>query len=342
MRVAVVSPYSLAVPGGVQQQAGRLAELLTTGGDEAELIAPVDFVSIPANRSRAPVSLAPGETLRTRRRLKAFDVVHVHEPFIPLIGWAALASGRPVVATFHADPSRRVRRLYRATAPLGSWVLRRAVLTAVSPVAASALPPSWGTVRIVPNAIDVGSFAIDVPRRAKRVAFLGRDDPRKGLEVVLSAWPDVRASHPDAELVVMGADRHGTPGVRFLGRVDEEEKRRQLAGSAVFVAPNLGGESFGLIVAEAMAAGCAVVASDLEAFRAVLGGDGRLVPVGDARALADGVVSLLDDPAGAAALGAAARDAVRRFDWPAVTAAYRAAYATAMTGGSSKIEPQKE
>ncbi len=149
--------------------------------------------------------------------------------------------------------------------------------------------------------------------------------------MLLEAWPLIRAEIPEAELVVMGRGRpRSVPGVEFLGRVDEEKKRRTLASAAVMVAPNLGGESFGITVAEAMAAGCAVVASDLAAFAAVLDGNGILVPTGDARYLARQVAGLLSDPDRIRSLGRRARESAARFDWPRVLDRYRAAYESAV------------
>jgi phosphatidylinositol alpha-mannosyltransferase len=344
MRIGVVCPYDLGEYGGVQQLTKQLVDRLGQSGDEAILVGPGRTVKMPANRSRVPLSIDPRAFATTRRRLADVEVVHVHEPFIPVVGWAGLWKHKPVVATFHADPARWTRLLYRlGTLPGRAW-LGDAVLTAVSEVAASALPERWGSVEIVPNAIDVPSYRLPVPRDPNRVIFLGRDDPRKGLEVLLAAWPEIRAAHPEAELVVLGVTRPGSPipGVRFLGRVDEEEKRRSLASSTVHVAPNLGGESFGLVVAEGMAAGCAVVASDIPAFRAVLGAAGRLVPPGEVAALAGAIALLLGDPATATALGEAAAASVRRFDWPKVTESYRRAYESALERHGSRIGRPKE
>lgn len=341
MKVAVVCPYDLSVSGGVQQLTRELTERLLAVGEDASLVGPGgdergavgDSVSIRANRSQVPVALDPRAYFATRRLLAAADVVHVHEPLIPLVGWAALRAGPPVVATFHADPARWTRRLYRLGALPATGLLGAARLTAVSEVAASAIPASWGPLEVIPNAIDAASYRLDVPRQPTRVAFLGRDDPRKGLDVALAAWPSVLAENPHAEFLAMGPDRTiEDPSVSVLGRVDEDEKREILASASVFVAPNLGGESFGIVVAEAMAAGCAVVASDLPAFRSVVGDAGILVPPGDVRALAAAVIDLLADPTRASTLGTAARKAATRFDWKAVVGAYRRVYESALEG----------
>lgn len=345
MRVALVCPYDLGAPGGVQHVVVELAARLAAGGDEAVVVAvgerretdppgagPV-LVGGPtvvrANGSRVPLTLDPRAPSRVRAALRRADVVHVHEPFVPLVGWAGLRSGRPTVATFHADPAGWTRALYRAAAPCGRRVLAGAVLTAVSPVAAGALP--WGGVTEIPNGLDTAAYRLPGRRDPGQVVFLGRDEPRKGLDDLVAAWPAVREGRPGARLVVLGAERtDGPPGVTFRGRVDEETKREVLAGSAVFVAPHRGGESFGIVLAEAMAAGCAVVASDLPAFRHVLAGAGRLVPPGDPAALASAVAGLLDDPAAGARLGDAGRRRAADFDWQVVVAGYRAAYRRAI------------
>ncbi|HSJ35542.1 MAG TPA: glycosyltransferase family 4 protein [Acidimicrobiia bacterium] len=340
MRVAIVCPYDLDIPGGVQQQCLELARRLAQGGDEAVVVGPGAHpgtvaagrsIALPANRSRVPLTLDPRAGRLVRSASESADVVHVHEPLIPLVGWAALSRRRPVVLTFHADPAPWTRRLYR----LGGGPLRRLFagrpLTAVSQVAASALPAAWGEPELIPNGIDVASYRIDTERRPQQVAFLGRDEPRKGLDVLLGAWPLVQARFPHAELVVIGAERATSlPGVSFRGRVDDDEKRRLLASSGVFAAPNSSGESFGIVVAEAMAAGCAIVASDLPAFRPVLDGCGDMVPPGDPHALAEAMIRLLDDPDSSRAAGEGARAAAGRFDWAVVAGRYRAAYESAL------------
>jgi phosphatidyl-myo-inositol alpha-mannosyltransferase len=352
VRIGLVCPYDLSKPGGVQQIVLELARQLQDRGDEVVVVSPgepsvdpgVPFesvgasLSISANRSRVPMAVSPKAWRRTLRAIRTVEVVNIHEPFIPVVGWAALSRrGVPTVATFHADPPSWVRTLYRGLSAAGRFGLGSGVVTATSTVSAHAVPARWGVPRIVPNAIAVASYDLPVERKPNQVAFLGRDDPRKGLSVLLDAWPAIRQAHPDAELEVLGANRPKTvPGVSFHGRADEGTKRAVLASSRIYVAPNLGGESFGIVVAEGMAAGCAVVASDIEAFRQVLAGDGILVPPGDSRALAGAVSKLLDDQEKAGRLGRQAREAVSRYDWSVVTDAYRKAYedALALRGGS--------
>ncbi len=348
LRVGLVSPYDMSVPGGVQQITLELAEELLRLGDEVVLLGAGNKASlggpgldevtvltgrplrVRANDSLVPLTVTPSWR-RVRRALADVDVVHVHEPLVPTLGWLALSADKPTVATFHADPPKWARRLYEK-APYVGRRMRRALLTAVSETAAEAIPAEWGSVRIIPNGIDTASYSLPVGRVDRRVCFLGRDEPRKGLEVLLRAWPQITERIPQAELKVIGANRPDSlDGVEYLGRVSRGEKKRLLASSLVYAAPNTGGESFGIVIAEAMASGCAVVCSDLPAFRAVLGDAGRLVPIGDPDMLADAVCSLLSRPQEARALGGAARARASIFDWSVVGAAYREVYREAVS-----------
>lgn len=347
MKVGLVCPYDMGSPGGVQQLVSELAGHLRAVGDEVVIVGAggTGFSGEPGqedgtvtvgrptrvrgNKSTVPLTIQPGSWRRVRHALADVDVVNVHEPLIPLVGWAALTVDRPLVASFHADAPGWARVVYRWAPLVG--VFGRATLTAASPTAANAIPARWGSVDVIPNAIDVDSFDIPVDRVPGRVAFLGRDEPRKGLNVLLQAWPEIQRSRPNAELVVMGADRGvPPPGVTYLGPVSAEEKRRVLASSAIYVAPNTGGESFGIVVAEGMAAGCAVVASDLDSFRPVLGDAGHFFPAGDSHALATVVSELLGDRPKAERLGDAARTRARLFDWSEVVGLYRQAYSEAL------------
>ena len=342
MRIAVVSPYALDVPGGVQHQVTGLVEQLRRLGEDAYAAGPgaagrgdaVDlggWVKVRANRSKAPLALSPRVFARTEEALDGADVVHIHEPFTPLAGWAALRAarraGRPVAVTFHADPPVSVQALYR----WGRGPLRRALegaaASAVSPTARRAVEPLGVDLEVIPNAVDVASFQVPVERNPRQAAFVGRPDPRKGLDLLLAAWPEVRARAPGASLAVMGGGpAQKAPGVRFLGRVGEPEKRAVLAGSGVFCAPNRGGESFGITVAEGMAAGCAVVASDLKAFADVLDGSGLLFRTGDRAGLADALVRALTDSGLQRRLAEAGSARVRRFDWAETAGRYLSLY----------------
>ncbi|MEE8332104.1 MAG: glycosyltransferase family 4 protein [Acidimicrobiia bacterium] len=342
MKIAVVSPYGLDHPGGVQDQVIRLRDWLNASDDEAWIIAPGSgdgwrsagrVVELPVNRSMAPIALSPKAVRQALDAVAGADVVHIHEPLMPAISLGlALRCRQPLVGTFHADPSKLVRRTYRfGRGPIRRVVSRFQVVTAVSEVARSAVAP-FAEARVIPNGIDVASFEIDEPRRQRRVVFVGRDEPRKGLSTLLEAWPNVMAAYSDAELLVVSNTRRTPPdGVRLLGRVEESEKRRLLASATVLCAPNTGGESFGLVVAEGMAAGCAVVASGLPAFAAVLGEAGVYAKPEDPVGLAEQIVSLLGEPDRAAALGAAARVRVGAFDQSTVGAAYVEAYGDAIS-----------
>ena len=336
MKVAVVCPYDLGHPGGVQQLTIELVDRLERAGHEAWLVGPGSNPrahtvggtrGVRANASVAPIAIGAGVRRRVTAAIAGADVVHIHEPLMPRVATAALGSDHAKVATFHADPPGWARRLYRAAERPLRRRMQACEITAVSPVAASAIPAAWGPVQIIPNAIDVGAYT-GARRIPGRVTFLGRDEPRKGLDVLLAAWPIVCAAMPDSELVVIGAERRSDApaGVRYVGRVDDEEKRSLLASASIHVSPNTGGESFGIVLAEAMAAGAAVVSSNLPAFVAVTGGSGVHVPPGDHRALAAALVSLLGDTDRLRTLGEAARARAMAFDWSVVLSHYVEAY----------------
>lgn len=337
MKVGLICPYDLSVPGGVQNQVLELARLLRANGDEPLLIGPGasegvnlgESFSVRANRSTVPLRLDPKVAKKITAAVADVEVVHLHEPFIPTVGWGAIGLELPLVATFHAAKPGWAKWLYRGV-PDRLW--RRRVLTAVSGVAAD-LP--WPAVRIIPIGIDTSFFRRGAQRHRQRVAFVGRDDKRKGLDVLLAAWEEVRAAVPLAELIVIGSAREDRNNVRFVGRVDDDRKSNWLQTSAVLVAPNLGGESFGVVVAEGMAAGCAIVASDLPAFREVTAGTARLTPIGEPRPLAAALFELLTNTAQADSMGKRARERVKAFDWNSVFPLYRSAYQDAIAAFNS-------
>ena len=334
MRVAVVSPYDLGRPGGVQNQVLELVKHIRLAGHDAWVVGPgapsaegVDIgstVVIPANGSRVPICLSPWAIRRARDAVAEAEVVHLHEPLMPIVGPALLAHDTPMVATAHADAPAWVRRLYRLT-PRRWWKDR--VITAVSNAAAAALPVS---PRIIPNGLDVTAYRLALEKTRYRVAFLGRSDPRKGLPLLLAAWAQIHQAFPRSELVVLGATGVDGNGITFKGRVYEETKRQELAGSSIYLAPNLGGESFGITVIEAMAAGCAVVASDLPAFREVAGQAASYFERGSPAALAAAVMRLMSDPDEQDRLRAAAEAQVGRYDWSVVMPPYLEAYEAAI------------
>ncbi|AWH95593.1 glycosyltransferase family 4 protein [Dietzia psychralcaliphila] len=350
MRIGMICPYSFDAPGGVQAHVVDLTEELRRRGHTVRVLAPGrpgsapvsgmtltgPGVPIPYNGSVARLSFGPAAWRATRHwlRREPLDVLHIHEPNAPGVGMFALAmSSGPITATFHTSTSSSMilGAADGALAPLLEKIRGR--------IAVSTLARRWqmealgsGAVEI-PNGVDVAAFR-DVDATAERsdsptVAFLGRyDEPRKGMDVLVAALPDVLRTVPDLRLRIMGdGDERALrarmpPGldVEFLGRVDDRRKAAVLAAADVYCAPNTGGESFGIVLVEAMAAGAAVVASDLDAFRRVLddGACGELSAVGDPGALAAALVRVLGDDAYRAGLCERASEAVREFDWPVV------------------------
>lgn len=345
MRIGLVSPYDLGRPGGVQKQVLELCRLLDQREIEVTLVGPgagphggVDVGRVwpvRANGSVVPIAVGFGITRRLRTALSGVDVVHLHEPLMPAVGLAALWLDHPFVATFHARPPDWMLKGRRFIPK--SW-FRRAVLTAVSTEAAH-LASALGEVEIVPPGIHCADYQMSEPRKAKRIVFLGRNEPRKGLPVLLKAWPQVRARHPAAELVVIGSSGEDDEphGVKYAGRVSEEEKRRLLASAAVMAAPNLGGESFGVVVLEAMASGCAIVASDIPAFRNLSAGSAVLFAAGNDQALAVAVSDLLDDRTETERRSAAGRARAIDFDWSRVLPAYQKCYELAASGAGRGV-----
>lgn len=338
MKVGLVSPYDLGRPGGVQQQVIELSSLLKKQDIEVTLVGPgaaafggIDVGRVwpvRANGSVVPLAVGIGITAKVRELLSDVDVVHVHEPLMPAVGLAALRAGLPSVATFHARPPNWAMR----SQPLipRSW-FRSALLTAVSEEAAR-IASQLGTVEIIPPGLHCDEYRLDVPRRMHRVVFLGRNEPRKGLTVLLEAWAEVRLRHSQAELVVVGSSGEDRveSGIEYAGRVSEDEKRRILSSAAVMSAPNLGGESFGIVLVEAMAAGCAVVASDIPAFRSVTAGAAVLVPPGDSKELGAALSNLLENPTEVQRRSMASRARAAAFDWSQILPAYMTCYERAV------------
>jgi phosphatidylinositol alpha-mannosyltransferase len=372
VRIGIVSPYSFDVPGGVQNHVLDLAEALIGLGHSVSVLAPADddaqlppyvvpagrAIQIPYNGSVARIAFGPISTARVRRWLARgeFDVLHVHEPLtLSLSMLAVLSSDGPVVATFHtAMPRSRLLDTFES-------FLRITLERITSRIAVSALARKvqvehldGGAVEI-PNGVGVARFASAQPLpgwpgEGGAIGFLGRfTEPRKGFPVLRDAFVALAGERPGLRLLVAGPGdaedlMEGVPAalrerVVFLGKVSEEDKARMLRSVDVYVAPNTGGESFGMILTEAMAAGATVVASDIDAFRRVLDGGkaGRLVPVGDAEALARAIGALLDDPEGRAALSACAREAVARYDWPVVARQVLEVYATAIEATDGRV-----
>lgn len=320
MRIGVVCPYSINVPGGVQEQALGLARALRGKGHLARVLAPSDGPppdgwvtplgnSIPTavNGSVAPIAPDPSAQLRFIRAVRdeGFDVLHLHEPLVPgATQTACLLKPTPLVGTFHAAGAGAT---YRYLGPALRWCVGRLDARAVVSAEAEALATEklGGTYEHLFNGIEVDRFAdvVPWPTTGPTVLFLGRHEPRKGLDVLLAALPAL----PGDVTVWIGSDgpeterlrvRHaGDPRIVWLGRLSDEEKRRRMRAADVFCASSLRGESFGVVLLEAMAAGAAIVASDLSGYRLVARPDceGLLVPPGDPVALGAAVSRVLAD-----------------------------------------------
>ncbi len=365
MRIGIVCPYSFDVPGGVQFHVRDLAEYLIRTGHDVAVLAPADddtelppylqscgrAVPVRYNGSVARLNFGPTSSARVSRWLEdgAFDVVHLHEPVTPSISLLALWSATaPVVATFHTS-NLRSRAMHAANPLLRPSIEKIRARIAVSEDARRTVRSHLGgDAYIIPNGVDVGRFAeapadprwVGVPDRPT-MAFLGRiDEPRKGLSVLLGAMPAILDHLPGARLLVAGPGdvkdaSEGVPdrvlaATEFLGGVSDEDKAALLSSVDLYVAPHIGGESFGIVLVEAMAAGAPVLASDLTAFANVLdhGAAGELYPTGDSRALADRAVRLLGDRARREALRTSGDARARIFDWSVVADRIVAVYET--------------
>ncbi|WP_197321215.1 glycosyltransferase family 4 protein [Saccharomonospora sp. NB11] len=372
MRIGIVCPYSFDVPGGVQGHVVDLAKALRSLGHTVSVLAPgddgaqlPDFVQpagrslgIPYNGSVARLQFGPVSYARVRRWLREhdFDVLHLHEPTAPSLSLLALmvAEG-PIVATFHTSTPRS--RTLAAFEP----VLRPLLEKVTARIAVSALARRvqvehlGGDAVEIPNGVDTGFFSgaapLDgYPREGGTIGFVGRyTEPRKGMGVLLDALRILAPELPSLRLLVVGRGEvetlHRDAGpelasrLDLLGQVDDETKARALRSVDVYCAPNTGGESFGMILTEAMAAGAPVVASALDSFRRVLddGRAGVLVPTGDAEALAEALRGLLADPVRRAALSDAATEHVARYDWGTVVRQVVRVYETAIAADPRKV-----
>jgi phosphatidylinositol alpha-mannosyltransferase len=343
MRVGIVCPYTWDVPGGVQAHVRDLSETLIGLGHEVSVLTPVDdpdgelpsyvvpagrAVPVPYNGSVARLAFGPVSLTRTRRWLRKgrFDVLHLHEPTVPSLSMLACFAARgPMVATFHTATARsRALQVFGTTLQPGLEKITGRI--AVSPAARRVVVEHLGhDAVLVPNGVSVAAFAgarplPDLPA-GPTVLFLGRiDEPRKGLQVLLEALPGLDRQVPDVQVLVAGPGDLDEPvpgNVHLLGLISEADKPRVYASADVYCAPNTHGESFGIVLIEAMATGTPVVASDLEAFRRVLddGEAGVLVPVGDAQALGDALADLLHDAERRRLLSAAGSRVVQAYDW---------------------------
>ncbi|HEV3353047.1 MAG TPA: glycosyltransferase family 4 protein [Acidimicrobiales bacterium] len=351
MRVGLVCPYSLTLPGGVQGQVLGLARSLRAMGHEARVLGPCDgpppdvavtplgdCVPLAANGSVAPIAPDASCALRTIRALRdeEFDVLHLHEPLVPgPTMTAVIAAATPKVGTFHAAG---VSAPYRWLFPITRWMAGRlSTRCAVSEDARTmARRALGGEYELLHNGIEIERFskATPWPTTGPTIFFVGRHEPRKGLAVLLEALGRLPA---DVTLWVGGdgpeteslQEQWGHDGrIQWLGRLNDDQVARRLRGADLFCAPSLHGESFGVVLLEAMAAQTPIVASDLPGYRNVAraGHDGLLVPPGDAKALADALIDVLEHPTMAESLVASGECRAAQFSMDLLAERYLELY----------------
>ena len=370
MKIGIVVPFSWSYWGGVVEHSENQAAALRARGHEVKIVMGHDppglqtrllhprsgrhgdlppgiipvgrSVVVPANGSLPNIVLSPRSIRRVREvmRDERFDIVHLHEPFTPTICVATLAVAEcPSVATFHAAGDLGWMRLAK---PVWGFLMERLdTRIAVSRIAAASAE-RWlgGGFEIVPNGVVMPARA-DAEHREHHVVFIGRHDTRKGLPVLLRAWPEIRR-RTGARLRLIGTDplqyrllharmQFDEDGIDVLGIVPNEERDAELSSAKLFVSPALGGESFGMVLVEAFATATPVVVSDIPGFADVAGTDAAtLVPPGDERALADAVCSLLEDESLRVAMGNAGRALAAQYSWDGIAARLEAIYERAV------------
>ncbi len=378
MRIGIVCPYTWEVPGGVAAHVRDLAEALRDIGHHVSVIAPAAddaplpgyvtsagrAVPVPYNGSVARLAFGFLSANRVRRWIREgrFDVLHVHEPQVPSVGLLACWVARgPIVATFHSSVGRS--RALSVAAPILQTALEKiSGRIVVSDAARKTLVEHiGGDAVLIPNGVMVDRYADGGPlpgwepeERGEVIGFLGRmDEPRKGLPLLLDAFARLAPDRPALRLLLVGRGDAGEvrervpPELRdrvvLLGMVSEADKVRAYHSVDVFCAPNTHGESFGIVLAEAMAAGATVLASDIPAFRRVLGEGqaGALFRNGDPDDLARQAAALLDDPARRAKLADEARLAVRKYDWSTVARDVLRVYETVTARAAGVTEDER-
>ena len=355
LRIVQVSPYSWDVPGGVQVHVRELSAHLRQLGHEVYILAPGRqrgrrdgalivgrAVPVRGNGSVARISFGPQVAMAVGRALReiAPDIIHVHEPLVPSVSMhAVLQANAPVVATFHSNVGReRTSSIWFRLAvpmirPVWNKLARR---IAVSEAARHSVCSRMGdgNLAIVPNGVDVGRFANAAPAQlppGRHLLFVGRLEERKGFPIAVDAFAQLARAYTDLRFLVIGdgsergavdrLDADVLARVDMLGRVDDDRLASYLKAADVYIGPATGGESFGIVLAEAMAAGKPIVASDIDGYRDVArdGLEALLVAPGDARALVTAVREVLDDPRLARSLGEAGARRAHDFDWDTVS-----------------------
>lgn len=364
VKIALISPYDFAHPGGVSEHITHLRSEFIGLGHEVTVMAPrarqgglevADgfygigrTVSIPGNGStvRLTFDVTLYAAVKALMRRERFDVVHLHEPLLPVLPYMVLLNSQAVnVGTFHAF--RASNPWYTAFKPYMTFVLSRLDgRIAVSEPAREFVSQYFeGPYEIIPNGIDVDRYGTDVEPfpwahdGIPRILFVGRfTEPRKGFKYLLRAMPLVRQQFPEARLVVVGTgsaerfagqiERYGVSGVEFIGFVPAAELPRYYASCDLFCAPSVARESFGIVLLEGMASGRPVVASAIPGYETVMssGREGLMVPPKDPQALALAIVRVLSDRELRLRAGAAGRVTAARYAWPRIAASVLAAY----------------
>lgn len=364
-KIGIVCPYGWDTPGGVQAHVADLASYLISQGHSVSVLAPVTHdenlpeylvsagkpIAIPYNGAVARILFGPIAFARVRQWISQgdFDLIHLHEPAIPSISLlACFAAEGPMVGTFHAS-AKRQKAIFAIGPILEPVIEKLTARIAVSEAARETLTEHLETdAVVVPNGIYARRLAtgkVDPRWGGNTIGFIGRfQEPRKGLSILVESLPLIIKQNPDIRVLVAG------PGdseefikevplnlhhrFEFLGRITEEEKADFLHSIGVYVAPNTGGESFGIILAEALAAGAAVVASDIPAFDALLGHGayGTLFVSESASSLAEAVNKVLGDDTLRNRLRADGKAYAQSFDWDVVAERIYDVYEMAMVG----------
>jgi len=367
-RIGIVCPYGWDTPGGVQSHVGDLAEYLISAGHHVSVLAPAlsetdlpEYVvnagrpiSIPYNGAVARVLFGPIAFARVRQWIAQgnFDILHLHEPAIPSISLLACwAAEGPMVGTFHVAAKRQ--KVSFAIVPFLEPVIEKLTARiAVSEAARETLTEHLETDAIVvPNGIYADKFKngrINERWSGNTLGFIGRfQEPRKGLAVLIDALPEIIRAIPDLKVFVAGPGNPQdaldlmNPELRsrfeFLGRISEAEKADLLTSVGLYVAPNTGGESFGIILAEALACGASIIASDIPAFNSLLGHGqyGSAFESENSQDLARKVISLLKDSEIRKAKAQLGKEYAQSFDWDVVAEKIFDVYEMAMVGGRS-------
>ena len=370
LKIGIVCPYSWDTPGGVQNHVRDLAEYLIAAGHHVSVLAPVineeklpDYVvnagkpiSIPYNGAVARILFGPVAFARVRQWIANgdFDLLHLHEPAIPSISLLACwAADGPMVGTFHAAANRQ--KIIFAIGPILEPAIEKlSARIAVSEAARFTLTDHLDTDAVViPSGIYASRYHNGTPQekwQGNTIGFIGRfEEPRKGLSVLLDALPVIARFAPDVKVFVAGpgdsteVEKSIDPQLRhrftFLGKISEEDKANFMSSISIYVAPNTGGESFGIILAEALAGGACVVASDIPAFDDLLGHGqfGAIFKSEDSTDLAKVIIDLLRDEKKRSQLAAAGRVRGQSFDWEVIAQQIYSVYEMSIVG-SEKVK----